>query len=152
MNMKMTKGTTVKDDMVHMIELFNEIRIVEVEIDGKTKVNMIVGPYQIPSCSSSLTIYDKMLNVLELMRKLKIAKEIIKDKRGFYLVVKGSSSNSNKKTNNNIIKMETPNKESLRLGKKIAKKMSSASFLVRRVIGKRSAHKEKGKYISFTFS
>ena len=58
MNMKMIKGTTLKDDMVHMIELFNKMRIVEVEIDGKTKVNMIVGTYQIPPCSSSLTIYE----------------------------------------------------------------------------------------------
>ena len=80
-----------------------------------------------------------MLNLLELMRELNLAKEIIKDKRGVYLVVKGSSSNSDKKTNNNIIKMEISNRESLRLGKEIAKKRSSASFLTRRVIGKKSA-------------
>ena len=36
MNNKMSKGTPIKDHMICMIELFNEIKILGVKIDGKT--------------------------------------------------------------------------------------------------------------------
>lgn len=35
-NAKMLKGTLVKDYMIHMVGLFNEMEIVGVEIDGET--------------------------------------------------------------------------------------------------------------------
>ena len=36
MNTKMIEGTPIRDHMIHMIEFFNEIKILGVEIDGKT--------------------------------------------------------------------------------------------------------------------
>ena len=36
MNNKMSKRTPIKDHMICMIELFNEIKILGVKIDGKT--------------------------------------------------------------------------------------------------------------------
>lgn len=42
MNTKMTKGTPIRDQMVCMIKFLNKIETLQVENDGKTKVNMIL--------------------------------------------------------------------------------------------------------------
>lgn len=42
MNTKIIEGTPIREHMIHMIELFNEMKIHEVEITGETKVNMIL--------------------------------------------------------------------------------------------------------------
>ena len=42
MNIRMTKGTLIKNHMVYMIRLFNEIKILVAKIDRKTKVNLIL--------------------------------------------------------------------------------------------------------------
>ena len=42
MNIRMIKGTLIKNHMVYMIRLFNEIKILVAKIDRKTKVNLIL--------------------------------------------------------------------------------------------------------------
>lgn len=42
MNTKIIEGTPIRKHLIHMIELFNEMKIHEVEITGETKVNMIL--------------------------------------------------------------------------------------------------------------
>ena len=42
MNTKMMKGTLVRDYMIYMIILFNEMELFRVEINKETKVNMII--------------------------------------------------------------------------------------------------------------
>ena len=36
MNTRMTEGTPAIDHMIHMIELFNKMKILKAKIDGKT--------------------------------------------------------------------------------------------------------------------
>ena len=42
MNIRMIEGTLIKNHIVYMIRLFNEIKILVVTIDRKTKVNLIL--------------------------------------------------------------------------------------------------------------
>ena len=42
MQTKMIEGTLVKDHMTHMVSLFNKMKILKVELDVETKVNMIL--------------------------------------------------------------------------------------------------------------
>ena len=42
MSTKMIEGTPIRDHMIHMITLFNKIKILGVKIDGETKVDMIL--------------------------------------------------------------------------------------------------------------
>ena len=42
MNIRMIKETLIKNHMVYMIRLFNEIKILVAKIDRKTKVNLIL--------------------------------------------------------------------------------------------------------------
>ena len=42
MNTRIKKGTLVKDHIIHMIALFNEMKIFGVEIDRETQVDMIL--------------------------------------------------------------------------------------------------------------
>lgn len=41
MNTKMLIETLVRDHMIHMIELFNKIKILKLKIDEETKVDMV---------------------------------------------------------------------------------------------------------------
>ena len=56
MSIKMIEGTLIRDHMVGMIELFNEMKTLEAEINGETKVDVILETYQILSSSSSSAI------------------------------------------------------------------------------------------------
>ena len=38
---KMLKGTLIRDHKIHVIELFNEMEILRVEIKGETQVDMV---------------------------------------------------------------------------------------------------------------
>ena len=42
MNTRMNEETLVRDHMIHMIALFNDVVILSVEIDRKTQVDMIL--------------------------------------------------------------------------------------------------------------
>ena len=42
MDAKMSEGTLIRDHMICMIELFNEMEILGVEIDGETQVDMVL--------------------------------------------------------------------------------------------------------------
>ena len=53
MNTKMTKGTLIRNHMVCMIKLFNEMKILGAKIDGE---NIILETYQISSSSLSSTM------------------------------------------------------------------------------------------------
>lgn len=53
MNTKMTKGTLIRNHMVCMIKLFNEMEILGAKIDGE---NIILETYQISSSSLSSTM------------------------------------------------------------------------------------------------
>lgn len=45
MHTKMIEGTLVKDHMTHMVSLFNKMKILKVELDVETKVNMILETF-----------------------------------------------------------------------------------------------------------
>ena len=42
MNTKMSKGTLVKEHMIKMINLFNEMEILRVENNGETNIDMVL--------------------------------------------------------------------------------------------------------------
>ena len=42
MDTKISKGTPIKDYMICMIELFNEMKILGAEIDGETQVDLVL--------------------------------------------------------------------------------------------------------------
>ena len=42
MNVKILKGTFIRDHMIHMIRLFNEMEKLGAEINGETQVDMVL--------------------------------------------------------------------------------------------------------------
>ena len=42
MNTKMSKGTHVKDHMIHMIKIFNKMKTLGANIEGETQVDMVL--------------------------------------------------------------------------------------------------------------
>ena len=44
-NTMMIKRTHVRDHMIHMIAIFNEMEILRNEIDGKIQIDIILRPY-----------------------------------------------------------------------------------------------------------
>ena len=44
-NAKMSKETVVRNYLIYMVGLFNEIKILRVEIDGKTQVDMVLKTF-----------------------------------------------------------------------------------------------------------
>ena len=44
-NTRMIKIIHVKDHMIHMIAIFNEMEILRNEIDGKIQIDIILRPY-----------------------------------------------------------------------------------------------------------
>ena len=72
MNTRMTKGTLVKDHIIHIIALFNEMKIFGVEINRETQVDMILETLlnSLKQVNLNYTMNKLMVSLLELIREL----------------------------------------------------------------------------------
>lgn len=72
MNIRMFKRTLVGEHMIKMISLFNEMKIFVAEIDGETKIEMILETLLTSFCQFKLnyTMNGMILSSSELMKEL----------------------------------------------------------------------------------
>ena len=101
MDAKMLEGTLVRDHMICMIRLFNEMEILGVEIDGETQIDMVLEtlPDSFKQLKLNYNINKMMMGLPELMRELQTIEGIIKDQKGIYMAVKCSSGSFSQKKN-----------------------------------------------------
>lgn len=119
--------------MVCMIGFFNEMEILEVEINVKTKVNMMLETL-LDSFKQFKLDYsmNKLVNLLKLMRELHRVEGILKDKKSVHMVVNSLNSFTKKKKNKNG-NTQKKRKESSRARKIRAKGRTSVYFVERKV-------------------
>ena len=118
--------------MVCMIGFFNEMEILEVEINVKTKVNMMLETL-LDSFKQFKLDYsmNKLVNLLKLIRELHRVEGILKDQKSVHMVVNSLNSSTKKKKNKNgNIKKK---KKSSRARKIRAKGRTSVYFVERKV-------------------
>ena len=117
--------------MVCMIGFFNEMEILEVEINVKTKVNMMLETLLDSFKQFKLDYSMNMVNLLKLMRELHRVEGILKDQKSVHMVVNSLNSSTKKKKNKNgNIKKK---KKSSRARKIRAKGRTSVYFVERKV-------------------
>ena len=107
MNTRMIEETLVRDHMIHMIALFNEMRILRAKVNKKTQVDMILETLldSFKQFKLNYTINKLMMNLSELMKEPSMVEGILKDPKGVHMAVKDSSgSSSNKKKKNSFNK------------------------------------------------
>ena len=117
--------------MVCMIGFFNEMEILEVEINVKTKVDMMLETLLDSFKQFKLDYSMNMVNLLKLMRELHRVEGILKDQKSVHMVVNSLNSSTKKKKNKNgNIKKK---KKSSRARKIRAKGRTSVYFVERKV-------------------
>ena len=103
MNTRMIKGTPIRDHMICMIILFNKRKILRVEIDGETQVDMILQTLldAFKQFKLNYTMNKLIMSFLELMKEPQMDQGIIKDFRGVHMEMKDTLgfSHNNKKKN-----------------------------------------------------
>ena len=87
--------------MVCMIGFFNEMEILEVEINVKTKVDMMLETLLDSFKQFKLDYSMNMVNLLKLMRELHRVEGILKDQKSVHMVVNSLNSFTKKKKNKN---------------------------------------------------
>ena len=119
MNTKMTEGTPVRDRMIRMITLFNEIKILLAEINEETQIDMILKtlPDSFKQFKLNYNMNKLMMSLPELMKELQMAEGILKDPKGVYMAVKDSSGSSHNKKNENSFKKTKQGKNKAGKGK-----------------------------------
>ena len=83
MDTKMLKGTPIRDHIICMIRLFNEMEILGDKIDGETQVDMILKtlPNSFKQSKLNYNMNKMVMNLIKLMRELQTIKGILKDPR-----------------------------------------------------------------------
>ena len=78
---KISKGTPVKDHIICLIGLFNEMEILGAEINGETKVDMVLETllHSFKQFKFNYNMNKMVMSLLELMRELQTTKGIFKD-------------------------------------------------------------------------
>ena len=103
MNTRMIEGTPIRDHMIYMIILFNKRKILRVEIDRETQVDMMLEtlPDSFKQFKLNYTMNKLMMSFLELMKELQMDQGILKDFRDVHMAMKDTlgSSHNNKKKN-----------------------------------------------------
>lgn len=81
MNTKMSWGTPIRDHMICMIKLFNEMEILGAKIDRETLVDMVLEtwPNSFKQFKLNYFINNMITSLNKLMRELHMVKEILKD-------------------------------------------------------------------------
>ena len=103
MNFRMIERTPIRDHMIHMIALYNEIEILGDEIDVETLINMILEALldSFKLFKLNYIMNKLMMNLPKLMREFHMVEGILKYAKGVHMEVKDSSSFSYNNNNNN---------------------------------------------------
>ena len=119
MSTKMTKGTPVRDHMICMISLFNEMEILRDKIDGETQVAMILEtlPDSFKKFKPNYNMNKLMMSLTELMKELQMVEEIIKELMSVHMAIKESSCSSRNKKKKNSFKNSKQGKNKTGKGK-----------------------------------
>ena len=112
MNTRMTKRTPIRDHLIFMIALFNDMKILGTKINKETLVDMILKTLSNSFKQFKLnnTMNKLMISQLELEMELQMVEGILKHPKGFPMAMKDSSGSShNKKKNNSFKKSKQEN-------------------------------------------
>lgn len=98
-NTKKVEGTHIREHMVKMIEHFNVMKILRIEIDGETKVAMVLEtlPDSLKQFKLNYTMNKMLLTLPKIMKKLQIVKGTLKNKGSINMVSKDFSKFSRRK-------------------------------------------------------
>ena len=138
--MNMSKETLIKDHMIHMMGLFNKMKILKANIDGETQVDMVLKTLLdfLKQFKLKYSMNKMVMSLIELIRELQTIEGILKKQRDIHMVVKGSLGSSNYKKKNTI---ETLSKKRIlrEKGRRRARDRASVSFVVGKANERRNA-------------
>ena len=104
MDTKILEGTPIRDHMIRMIRLFNQMKIIGDKMNGETQVDTFLETLSdsFKQFKLNYNMNKMVMSLIELMRELQMVEGILKDQKGIHMVVKGSSSSSSQKNKNTI--------------------------------------------------
>ena len=110
MNCRMKAGTPVRDHMMLIISYLNEMEILGSEIDGETKIDMILEtlPETFDTFKLNYSMNKLEYTVTELMKELQTAEALTKKKRAQGEVHATASTSGSKKRPRNAEKRNQP--------------------------------------------
>ena len=102
MNTRMSEGTPVRDHIIKMIGLFNELGDLGVDIDWETQNNMVLKtlPPSFNHFKLNYSMNKLEWSLTELMQQLQIAEKIVKGQPNVNFVSSESSKPPNGKKRN----------------------------------------------------
>ncbi|KAH9769385.1 hypothetical protein KPL71_011979 [Citrus sinensis] len=102
---KMEEGTRVRDHVLKMMDYLNEVKIYGVQIDDKTKINMVIEslPDTFKEFKVSYILNNKDMTLIELLHKLHAIEEFYHSRK---LPEKGFSSRPKSKDKNKQERVE----------------------------------------------